>query len=120
MKQHSADGCAPRDGGASDTTWPTLQRGTRCGDDEDVNLRGILHINTRMNLRYREVTYLSGAAPFQVRPPLYLIVFPYARSVIILFILSASRSLSVNAYRLLNFVVEDGTKSWPIVLLMAV
>ena len=35
MKQHSADGC---DGGASDMSWPTLQRGARFGDDQNAVL----------------------------------------------------------------------------------
>ena len=36
MKQHSADGCAAPGRGASDTTWPTLQRRTRFGDDQNT------------------------------------------------------------------------------------
>ena len=36
MKQHSADGCAAPGRGASDTTWPTLQRRTRFGDDHNM------------------------------------------------------------------------------------
>ena len=39
MKQHSADGCAAPGGGASDTTWPTLRRRTRFGDDQNTVLR---------------------------------------------------------------------------------
>ena len=31
MLQHSADGCTLQNDGASDTLWPTLQRGTRFG-----------------------------------------------------------------------------------------